>query len=504
MRTETDLRGAATTRVHHVLVALLALTAAACSCNGDDPELPDGGDAASCAPVGASCEAVTCCSGAICEGGVCVDEGPCAALGESCTDEACCSGGVCEGDVCVMEPCAELGEACGAIGCCGEGRCEDAECVACSSDGRACAVNSDCCSDLCDGGRCTTGEGCALVGAACTGDTDCCAGACTGDVCVPPPVDCASLGEACANAGACCSGNCEGALCATSPGCRPAGESCTEDSQCCIGLCSDGLCAASGACRVAGEPCGTEGLSGSCCSTLCLDPAGTGVATCQFLGGCRVIREVCNRDSDCCSGSCAESGTTSDGRSIMRCERTTSCQQPGETCAFGGSSSNCCPSGGGRRGCEPAAIGVSRCLGGGRCEALAGDACEADADCCPEPAGLRCRPSVAADGADRCCLPDGEMCAFGDLCCGGVCTPDGEGVLRCGSACVPDGGSCTTARDCCGCACAGGTCSSDPADCSECMLGQLGDFCSTTEECCNAPPVYCNSDVAEFSTCVVR
>jgi hypothetical protein len=112
-----------------------------------------------------------------------------------------------------------------------------------------------------------------------------------------------------------------------------------------------------------------------------------------------------------------------------------------------------------------------------------------------------------------CCLPDGDECAFGDVCCSGICAPDDTGTLRCGETggCVADGDPCTAAADCCGCACvsdgAGGqVCTSDPAQCSACTGSPLGGGCATDADCCNPTTVRCTSGDTgvEFGTCVLR
>jgi len=130
------------------------------------------------------------------------------------------------------------------------------------------------------------------------------------------------------------------------------------------------------------------------------------------------------------------------------------------------------------------------------------------AECCMETfPSIMCQPG--RDGTNVCCLSDGEECAFGDVCCSGICTPDpADGVLRCGAMCIPDGRSCTTAADCCGCGCVsngsgGQVCTNDPAECGPCTGPQLGELCDPMGvPCCNAPAVICNTSV-EFSTCIL-
>jgi hypothetical protein len=236
---------------------------------------------------------------------------------------------------------------------------------------------------------------------------------------------------------------------------------------------------------------------------------GTGTATCQPLGGCLVQDEACRTDSECCSGACNAAGTSADGRPIMRCANVGSCIPAGEVCGGSGATSNCCPNGGGDTGCEPASTGVRRCLGGDGSCTLPGDACDMTSDCCvdafPE---ITCAEGVG--GTNVCCLPDGEECAFSDICCGGVCAPGSDGVLRCGATCVADAMPCTADADCCGCACisdgAGGSvCTSDPAECGACTDADLGEFCDEDTPCCNPDAVVCNTGVGvEFPTCILR
>lgn len=334
---------------------------------------------------------------------------------------------------------------------------------------------------------------------------------------------CAPVGNACAAAGDCCSGTCNSpagtacageadCICAPRADCFAAGTECTADEQCCNRLCDRpdgaamGTCAEIGGCMPAGEPCSSPGLSGACCSTICLQTSGEG-PTCQFLGGCRVQDELCSSDGQCCSGVCEERGMTLDGRSIMRCANADSCLPAGEVCGEGGASSNCCPNGGGDTGCEPSGAGFRRCLGGtGDC-VLPGRECESTEDCCVDTyPDIMCSPGPT--GEDLCCLPEGAECAFGDVCCGGICTPDDEGVLRCGDGeCLMDGAACTTASDCCGCGCLPDgtgalTCTSDPDECGPCTGPNLGEVCDPDgEACCNGPTVICSG--GEFPLCVL-
>ncbi len=375
------------------------------------------------------------------------------------------------------------------VGCdCGGGDDPDGGGMDVSTDGPTGDVSSDVSADAPTGDTSVRPDGaaCGATGTSCAMATDCCSNSC---------VD--TGGADCAGGGGC--------MCAPRGACTPAGMACDRDSDCCNNLCSDGTCAEVGACSTQGEPCSTEGLSGSCCSTVCLDN-GDG-PRCQFLGGCRVQDDLCTSDAQCCSGACNVDGMTSDGREIRRCANVESCLPAGEVCGEGGASSNCCPNGGGDTGCEPTTTGFRRCLGGDGTCTLPGRPCMDTSECCMDafPA-IMCQPGPSGDNI--CCLDDGEECALGDVCCSGVCAPDpADGVLRCGAMCIPDGSACTTDADCCGCGCiddgmGGQVCTSDATLCDPCTGPSLGEFCDPAgEACCNAPAVTCQG--IEFTTCQI-
>jgi hypothetical protein len=180
---------------------------------------------------------------------------------------------------------------------------------------------------------------------------------------------------------------------------------------------------------------------------VCADP-GTGVHVCQFLSGCRPIGEICRGNNECCSNQCALDGSSG----VRRCANPPGCLDQGEVCSMGGSS-NCCP-GGGRGICSGTIAGVERCY-----------------------------------GTSTTCRANGSTCAFGDQCCGGICTFDSMGVLRCGSSCIADGNGCTANGDCCSGNCNDGTCSPAIVSC-----GPITATCTLNTDCCsnNCVAGHCN------------
>ncbi len=493
-----------------IFVIALAFSNAGCGGCGNDGTAPDAEPIVDidaelpCLEDGEGCsDSARCCSEA-CLDDVCVPPGNCTAAGDACTDTAdCCAGSMCLDD-------GAGGLTCQAVGLC-------------ASDGDACSIDSECCSLNCPlGGPCGPASGaCVVTGGDCTMDEDCCSFNCNGTTCDASAQNCDPIGEACtAGSNSCCSDFCadpsgeicDGAdadcRCRLVTGCRPQGELCDADADCCNGYCDRpggvtvGFCTTSlGSCEVVGEPCGNPGVNGACCSNACVDN-GSGVATCEFLGGCLPLNEVCATDGECCGGSCVQNGTTADGRPIMRCADTTSCLNPGEVCMTG-ASSNCCPAGGGDTGCETATSGVDRCFGGDPGCVIPSNGCTTVADCCTDLGAIVCEPGPT--GENICCLPDGESCAFGDTCCSGVCAPDSSGNLVCNpGGCVLTGNQCTTDSDCCeGCCMDDGTgtltCTTECM--GECTLGQLGEFCSATSPCC--PGLTCAGS-GEFRFCELQ
>jgi hypothetical protein len=224
--------------------------------------------------------------------------------------------------------------------------------------------------------------------------------------------------------------------------CRAQGDVCTQDADCCTGVCGpDGTCPVLAECDTAGEPC--TGYH-ECCSGLCADP-GNEVPICQFVSGCRPIGEVCHDPADCCGELCQEY----QGTGVYRCVKPAGCMSAGEVC-WEGQSANCCPQGpsGGNQLCIETIMGVPRCWD---------------------------------EGTPSNCIADGQPCSFSDECCGGVCAPDENGNLVCGSTCIPLTGACTVDADCCDAGlCIGGSCSPNNNDCQP-----IGGACTEATDCCS-------------------
>ncbi len=480
--------------------------------------------------------------------------------GAACVMNADCCSNFCQAGTCQALVCADLGAACAASGDCCSGRCSatgtgpDGGVVTtctrggCLDNGQSCGLDSQCCSLSCAGGTCGAGAACASIGEACAADGDCCSMSCDtatsvcGSFWTNP---CLAIGEACTAAGGnCCSGLCANGLgaactaadsscrCGLATGCRPSYELCTQGGDCCNDYCERmaagdpaGRCASLNppGCATVGEPCGTSGVNASCCSRACADPRETSVPTCQFLGGCRPIGEVCAGAADCCSGRCEVAQTLADGQQVLRCTGVGDpCLEAGEVC-FTGASNNCCPAGPNPASrCLTAIAGVNRCFGDTTGCTAAGQSCATTAECCMTEGAFMCQAN--ASGSNVCCLGAGASCATPDECCGLVCAPDATGALACGSGCRAGGEACTSDADCCDCFCnpdgtccrtagqacalatdcCSGSCTSglcDPPPSSLCCT-PLGGACTMDSDCCNPTAVYCTT--AEFPSCALR
>jgi hypothetical protein len=242
----------------------------------------------------------------------------------------------------------------------------------------------------------------------------------------------------------------------------------------------------------------------NCCSRLCV-PTSTGGHICQVAQGCRVVGDICSKDTDCCGGPVGGPGAgnvtcvldTGTMPPIGRCRNPLSCNPEGDVCGGTGTGQvnarqdccNCAPPK--FNCCKPDGNGVHRCYG--------------------TPAGsTMCKDGYT--GVAPCCIQPGQQCTFASECCGGVpCVPDAMGTLRClmttpgGPMCVAAGGVCTSASDCCaGYTCniatgsLQGTCGKSapppppppPADGGPppppppSMCATSGQMCKTTADCC--------------------
>jgi hypothetical protein len=227
-----------------------------------------------------------------------------------------------------------------------------------------------------------------------------------------------------------------------------------------------------------GEACDT---SDECCSRACVDD-GTGYKSCQYLGGCRPFGELCRKDSECCNfnagnnpQNCNAPATNpgicriiDQAEGIGRCDNPGNFAPAGELC--GPNTNECCPGvPDGKLVCQTTFFGVERCL---LCRPGGVD-CTDNSQCC----GGQC---VNGKCGGTSCVPNGQGCATPDECCGKICTPDAQGVLRCGSTCIPVTGACTTNADCCTGNCTNGKCANREVDCLP-----LGGACTDPARCCS-------------------
>lgn len=291
-----------------VLIAMLALPSCsrrgqgdddedACACHGD---LPGGGH------LDAECGESACVEGV---GYRCVSHDRAQPDPDACGQDASDAG---PGDhdagddpgvdaAAPADVCHSNGYSCeDGIPCCGTlvcdfGTCRDPE-SDCSYLGSDCAARDCCepfeCRDYLAGWRCAHPDSCADVGDPCADDGGCCGGlACEGGTCRVPTLDAGAVayGEYCWDGLECASSPyCEDELC-----CIPAdwtNDTCRDDAECCTGVCVGGICD----CAPLGDVCY---FYDDCCDAdfgpMCLE----GVC-------CLDLDTACDRDADCCSGSC--------------------------------------------------------------------------------------------------------------------------------------------------------------------------------------------------------
>ena len=473
---------------------VMGYTFAACNCGGpkpanDDGGIPDGGNydggpGSTCLTTGTSCSTTS--------GGV------------------CCSG-VCNGSACATP-------------------------TFCGAPGTACSVNTDCCSNHCLNGQCSSQQ-CLDVGTACTGSSDCCTATCTSGSCATIPGStstCKVIGQACSSGADCCSTNCQGGVCVRAYSCQATGDVCLRNSDCCGNVCSAndggaGVCIAisgggGGGCIQDGNPCsgGTN-----CCSRVCVD-LGSGATVCQPVDGCRLTGDFCLSTNACCGGGINPNGTVTcrpDAVGSGRCDQGNACNGVGNICGQphlldGGSAlypdggviivnapQDCCD--GHKQVCRLDNSGVPRCFGGGSTTCPAGYTgqspcciadnapCQFSGQCCngvlclPGAGGFFCTPSTSTCkqiGAS--CTPSANDCCAGTSCLlagelgGYACQPPSPGGgsdagSDAGPTCAANGSTCTGAASCCSQVCVAGVCQ-PPGTCQA-----LGGVCTASSDCCS-------------------
>ncbi len=254
--------------------------------------------------------------------------------------------------------------------------------TACRALGDPCGSGSDCCTTHCASGACVHDGTCGGAGSPCSSRSDCCSGLCEPVGGSPERAclaECRPEGAACKRASDCCALSCNAGTCQGQE-CQKVGSDCASDAQCCSNRCDatqGNKCALDpvATCRPSGEDC-TSGGNTPCCgacddSTKRCDPG---------AGACRAIGTVCERDTDCCHGTCAADAA---GPRL--------CTSP------------------------PLADGTP-CLAGFEC---------ASGSCVGNPP--TCGAAIAS------CVASGESCPSNGPCCSGLCGANGS----CQPGCVP-------------------------------------------------------------------
>ena len=179
-------------------------------------------------------------------------------------------------------------------------------------------------------------------------------------------------------------------------------------------------------------------------------------AACQKKG------KPCDQDQDCCSKRCKHG--------------TCLCSKAGKGCT---NANDCCSSGGGAGTCSGATETCCR---------LPGEPCQQTNPCCVD--GSRCE-APAGGGPKRCCLRQGESCAFdggSEACCNGlICAADTQECEVPGAVyCLHVGQACQSDAHCCGSsACCSHNCCNSEQFCGaqKCCVMPYGD-CEENFECC--------------------
>lgn len=351
-------------------------------------------DESVCGGVGSTCESAAECCSLSCDGECQGGGSLCLPVGTACASNSECCSDDCQGTCqAIGEACSPLGEVCDNAGyddgCCSK-FCEnlgteedpDLRCArssTCGARGDICDEASDCCSGVCQDGRCPTQNeigGPLFVGEPCDMDAECASYACASSE-PDGPKTCQFLG-----------------------GCRPAGEICTDSWQCCSNLdISEG----------GGSMCLEENASeGVGCEAHAIE----GLSICGLNTDPKEVGEICldtagNQVHDCCPSDNCELTETG----VSRCsggEGFDECRDDGDTCQV---SSQCCSG-----VCSPVDTGSGielRCNPG--CVETEG-LCTTSADCC----GGICTAGLCGEETSE-CVPLGGGCTEASDCCSQVC-----------------------------------------------------------------------------------
>lgn len=269
-----------------------------CACQSETSMLSRSDNPAACATtysLYATQGLVTCCAGLECVGRRCARAG-----GQPCTSDIQCAHRSCVNGICGA--CRPENAGCnpelGQNRCCKGTTCREIgpspgsgfRCLpTCAAANETCAQNTDCCSQVCQNGRCG---------------------------CVPTGERCPRPGDGPGPAAGCCAGFCGPSLtCGTR--CRPDGQACDNAQQCCGGtrgaFCVEGRCASActSNCTSRGgmDRCGNDRCGGVCpdqCASFygpgyrCADPVR------HLCVGPPCIRNCAGRTCgpDGCDGSC--------------------------------------------------------------------------------------------------------------------------------------------------------------------------------------------------------
>jgi hypothetical protein len=327
-------------------------------------------DGSLCKPVDTDCGSNSECCSNICDVTCQSIGGACSPVGEVCTSE-----GV-DGDCCSLH--------CENFGTSGDPDFRCARASSCGARGEICVTGADCCSGVCDGGRCPTQSdigGQRFAGEPCLKDSDCASYACASEYVGGPKV-CQFLG-----------------------GCRPAGEICSESWQCCSDVhLEDGA---------PGEFCTLQGEG-----TGCVEHGGVeGLSICDLQTGPKEVGEICrdtegNNVHQCCppedEDACQQTIT-----GVWRCAGPGGigeCLPDGEPCL---TADQCCS-----QICIPVETEDGTELRCGPC-VPDGGACTTSADCC----NYNCTDGVCQEDNPE-CVPLGASCETNDDCCSGYCSAD--------------------------------------------------------------------------------